>query len=143
MGVIPNIEHQSLYPHMFAFLINIKHSNYTTAEKLCISKSGRACLNPTVLEKYDDLQDVIKMESGVPIQHQIDQDLLEEQKIEILISSLKSSNAGYEDIMHALKPYIQMKNISKKSEERLMHFIQELIEQRNEQNRRQYQQEQQ
>lgn len=83
------------------------------------------------------------MESGVPIQHQIDQDLLEEQKIEILISSLKSSNAGYEDIMHALKPYIQMKNISKKSEERLMHFIQELIEQRNEQNRRQYQQEQQ
>ena len=52
---------------MFAFLINIKHQNYTTAEKLCISKSGRASLNPTVVEKLDDLQDVIKMESGVPL----------------------------------------------------------------------------
>jgi hypothetical protein len=48
--------------------------------------------------------------------------------------------------MYALKPYISKKNISKKSEERLMQFIQELIEQRNEQNRRQqmiHQQEQQ
>ena len=40
-----------------------------------------------------------------------------------MISSLKASNAGYEEIMHALKPYIQMKNISEKSEEKLMHFI--------------------
>ena len=128
MGVIPNIEHQSQFPHMFAFFINIKHPSYSNAEKLCISKSGRACLNPKVLEKFDDLQGVIKMEHGIPIQQQIDMDLQEEQKIEILIASLKSSNAGYEDIMHALKPYIQKKNISKKSEEKLMQFIQELIE---------------
>lgn len=83
------------------------------------------------------------MEQGIPMQPQIDMDLQEEQKIEILIATLKSSNAGYEDIMHALKPYIQKKNISKTSEEKLMQFIQELIEQRNEQNRRLFQQEQQ
>ena len=68
MGVIPNIEHQSLYPHMFAFLINIKHTNYTMAEKLCISKSGKPSLNPLVKEKFDDLQGVIKMEQGIPMQ---------------------------------------------------------------------------
>jgi len=93
------------------------------SDKLCISKSGKASLNPKVLEKFDNLQGVIKMEHNIPIQQQIDQDLQEEQKIEILISSLKSSNAGYEDIMHALKPYIQKKNISKRSEEKLMQFI--------------------
>jgi hypothetical protein len=52
---------------MFAFFINIKHPSYSMSEKLCISKSGKASLNPKVLEKFDDLQGVIKMEHNIPI----------------------------------------------------------------------------
>jgi hypothetical protein len=96
---------------MFAFFINIKHMSYSQAEMLCISKSNQACLNPKVIE-----EPIIKEEP-------FEDPFLEEQKIEILIQSLKTSNAGYEEIMYALKPYISKKNISKKSEERLMQFI--------------------
>ena len=111
---------------MFAFFINIKHLNYSQAEMLCISRSGQACLNPKVIEEPLP----IKME-------EYEDPFAEEQKIELLIKTLKTSNAGYEEIMYALKPYISKKNISKTSEERLMQFIQELIDQRNEQNKRQ------
>jgi hypothetical protein len=77
-------------------------------------------LNPKVIEEI------------VAIKEEFQDPFLEEQKIESLITTLKTSQAGYEEIMYALKPYISKKNISRKSEERLMQFIQELIEQRNE-----------
>jgi hypothetical protein len=119
MGVIPSVNHQQKYPQMFAFFINIKHLNYTQAEMLCISKSGQAFLNPK------------QIEVPLPIKEEYEDPFAEEQKIDLLIKSLKTSNAGYEEIMYALKPYISKKNISKLSEERLMQFIQELIEKRN------------
>ena len=60
----------------------------------------------------------------------------EEAHIDALIHSLKSNNVGYEEIMQALLPYIKPpKNISKTSELKLMQFIQELIDQREQQNR--------
>lgn len=61
----------------------------------------------------------------------------EEAHIDALIHSLKQNRVGYEEIMQALLPYIKppKKAISKSSELKLMQFIQELIEQREQQNR--------
>lgn len=61
----------------------------------------------------------------------------EEEKVDSLIMSLKARNAGYQEIMTALLPYIQDKSLPKTCELKLTYFITELIEQRKEQNMRQ------
>lgn len=58
----------------------------------------------------------------------------EASKIDNLILSLRTGNVRHQDIMQALLPYIKQKNISKESEMKLMSFISELIEQRQQQN---------
>ena len=47
-----------------------------------------------------------------------------------MIHSLKTNNVGYEEIMQAIHPYIDKKNMSKRSEQKLNTFITELIKQK-------------
>jgi len=59
---------------------------------------------------------------------------LEEQKINDMIQDLRMNNTSYEGIMNALLPFIhfiEQKNYSKRIEQKLTQFIQELIDERN------------